>query len=68
MLRCKIVVARGYSRRAWSQICGRKAKRYACQKNGYDLGFIDCCEQHKALREKQGIAMRWIDRRKRVKA
>jgi hypothetical protein len=67
-LQCKIVVARGYGRRGWSYICGRKAKRYACEKNGYNLGLIDCCVNHKALHEKQGIVMRWIDRRKKVKA
>lgn len=63
-VRCKIVVAgiaRGYSHE-----CDRPARRYACEKNGFDLGIIDCCKNHRAMHEKQGITMNLMDRRKRA--
>ena len=62
-LRCKIIVqglARGYSHE-----CSRPARRYQCEKNGFDLGLIDCCINHCAVHERQGITMILIDRRKR---
>jgi hypothetical protein len=65
-LRCNIVVvglARGSSYK-----CDRPAKRYACEKRGFDLGIIDCCKNHAAKHEKQGITMKLIDRRRKVQA
>lgn len=58
-LRCKVQVTynKGFI------ACDRPAKRYACEKRGYDLGVIECCINHARLHEKQGISMNVIDRR-----
>ena len=64
-LRCKIIIAPS---RSPAYVCQRKAKRYACEKWGSFLGVIDCCSRHKELHEKQGMTMRLVYRRKKVKA
>jgi hypothetical protein len=60
-LRCKIVIC---PHAAPSFVCNRPARRYACEKRGFDLGVIDCCSGHAKVHEKQGITMKLIDRRK----
>lgn len=66
-LRCKIVVLRSRGRGFVGNIsepCNRPARRYVCAKNGYDLGFIDCCVTHMRKYEQQGVKMLLVDRRR----
>jgi hypothetical protein len=61
-LRCKVLIAT----KGNTGECLRPARRYACEKECFDLGIIDCCKNHARLHEKQGITMKLIDRRKKA--
>jgi hypothetical protein len=53
-LRCKVIMAAGGE-------CGRPARRYSCEKRGYDCGFIEYCKGHVTMQEKRGFTMRIVD-------
>lgn len=63
-LRCRVALSFGKNKLIC--LCDRPARRYACEKNGYDLGASDVCKNHKAMYERQGMTMTLIDRRKKM--
>lgn len=58
--RCKFFVSKGSGVR-----CDRPSRAYTAKKNGFDMGRVDCCINHKRKIEEQGFAMLLLDRRKR---
>jgi hypothetical protein len=59
-LRCKVFMV---GRREY---CDRPARLYSREKNGLDCGNATLCINHVRLHEREGIAVKLIDRRKRT--